>query len=279
VTGLPENGRMRQESLADPPGVRWIPGQHSGAGVLVLAGSRGRADTERARLIAGHGVLAESIQWFGGPGQNAGPYEIPVETFQARVAALAGDCDRIVLIGLSFGAEAALVTAACTAGISGVVAFAPSDVVWPGVTPDGRQTSHWTLDGTPVPFVPFADDWRPDSDPPSYRGLYLRSRELSPAAVEKAAIAVERIPSVVLVAGGDDLVWPSSLHARLIAGRRARHDLPTTVITDADAGHRAILPGEPAVTGGMRMQRGGTDAANRRLGASAWTAILGLIGT
>jgi uncharacterized protein len=268
---------MRCESLADPPGVRWIPEQRSGAGALVLAGSRGLADEPRARLLAEHGALAESIQWFGGPGQNAGPWEIPVETFQARVSKLAEDCDRIILVGLSFGAEAALVTASHDPQVSAVVAFSPSDVVWPCVTPDGRQASHWTLDGAAVPFVPFAEDWRPDADPPSYRSLYLRSRELDPAAVRAATIAVERIPAVVLVAGGDDLVWPAGLHAELIARRRGRHHLPTTVITEAAAGHRAVLPGEPVVTAGMRMQRGGTEAANRRLGASAWAAIRGLL--
>lgn len=50
-------------------------------------------------------------------------------------------------VGTWFGAEAALVTASHTAGIDGVVAFAPSDVVWAGVDPAGRQTSRWTLAG------------------------------------------------------------------------------------------------------------------------------------
>jgi hypothetical protein len=183
---------MRRESLAGPPGVRWIPGQPSRAGVLVLAGSRGRAGESRARLLAEQGALAESIQWFGGPGQHAGPWEIAVETFQARVSELAAGCDRVILIGLSFGAEAALLTA--------------------------------------------------------------------------AAIAVECIPAVVLVAGGDDQVWPAGLHAELIARRRARHQLPTTVITEEAAGYRAILPGEPVVTGGCGCSGA---APMRRTGGSA----------
>jgi hypothetical protein len=37
--------------------------------------------------------------------------------------------------------------------VDAVVVFAPSDVVWVGVTSDGRQTSHWTLDRLPLPFV------------------------------------------------------------------------------------------------------------------------------
>jgi hypothetical protein len=90
---------------------------------------------------------------------------------------------------------------------------------------------------------------------------------------EKAAIPVERIPNVVLVTGKNDLVWPSCEQAARIFERRERHGLPTTVVTDDQAGHRTILPGEPAVDGGMRMARGGTPEADRRLGLAAWHQI------
>jgi dienelactone hydrolase len=272
-----DNHRVRSVALARPAGVRWLPGHPSGVGALVLAGSSGRVDEPRARLLAQQGALTESIQWFGGPGQPAGPWEVPLETFHERVAALAAECDRVLLLGTSFGAEAALLTGATVAGVDAVVAFAPSDVVWAGVMPDGVQTSHWTLNGKPVPFVPFDDDWTPDTDPPSFRDLYLRSRRADPAAVAAATIATERIPHVVLVAGGDDRVWPSRLHAEQITARRRAHGLPTVTVTDDHAGHRAILPGEPPVRAGARMQRGGSDQADRRLGESAWHAVARLL--
>ena len=101
----------RRIELSTPVGVRWEPEDPRGVGALVLGGSSGRVDVQRARLLAEEGVLAESIQWFGGPGQHEGPWEIPLETFAARAEALAADCDRVVLVGLSFGAEAALATA------------------------------------------------------------------------------------------------------------------------------------------------------------------------
>ena len=268
---------MHREELTDPVGVRFVPEQATGVGVLVLAGSRGAADEDRARLLAGHGALGESVQWFGGPGQSPGPWEVPVELFQDRVRRLAAVCDRVVVVGLSFGAEAALVTAVRTPEVDATVAFSPSDVVWAGVTPEGRQTSHWTEGGTPLPFVPFAEDWVPDTDPPVYRDLYLVSRRNDPAAVEAATIPVEQIPTLVQVVGGQDLVWPAGLHATAIAERRAAHGLATTTVVDQDAGHRAILPGEPAARGGVRMQRGGTDEANARLGAAAWKEIAGLL--
>lgn len=243
----------------------------------MLGGSSGRIDVARARLLAGHGALAESIRWFGGPGQQPGPFEVPLETFQQRVGRLARECDRVVLVGTSFGAEAALVTASLTPAVAAVAAFAPSDVVWAGVTPDGRQTSHWSLCGEPIAFVPFDEAARPRGDPPSFVPVYEASRAARPAAVTHAAIAVERIPRVLCVAGGDDQVWPSVAHAEAIRARRAAAGLATTVVVEPLAGHRAVLPGEPVVRAGQRMARGGSAEADRRLGAAAWPALLALL--
>ena len=260
---------MDRLNLTDVPGVRLVPNEPTGTGALVLAGSSGRVDEDRARLLAEQGVVAESIQWFGGPGQNAGPWEIAIETFIERVDGLALECDRIVVIGTSFGSEAALLTAAYSDKVSAVAAFAPSDVVWTGVTSDGRATSHWTWQGTPLPHVPFVDDWEPSTDPPAYVDFYRACRARFPDALEAARIPVERIPELLIVAGGDDQVWPSVLHGEAIAARRAEHGLATTVVSDPDAGHRTVLPGEPVVQGGMRMARGGNDEADRRLGTAA----------
>ncbi|GAB3083337.1 acyl-CoA thioester hydrolase/BAAT C-terminal domain-containing protein [Isoptericola nanjingensis] len=273
--GVPEPPRVVR--WVDPEGVRVLPRRPVGTGALVLAGSSGRVDEGRARLLAGRGVLAESVRWFGGPGQPAGPWDVPVETFVRRVEALAAECDRVVLVGTPFGAEAAPVTGALAAGtgvpVDAVVAFAPSDVVWAGVAPGGRETSHWTWGGRPLPFVPFVPGWAPVDDPPAFRDLYLRSREADAARTTAAGIAVERIAEVVLVAGGDDQVWPAVRHAEEIVRRREAHGLATTLVTDPEAGHRATLPGEPRVSAGMAMRRGGSEAADRRLGEAAWAAL------
>ena len=268
---------VREEPIAGIDGVRCVPGGPTGTGALVLGGSSGRIDAPRARLLAGEGVLAESVRWFGGPGQHDAPWEIALETFLDRVADLRRHCDRVLVLGTSFGAEAALLTGALSDDVAAVVAFAPSDVVWAGVTGDGRVTSHWTHHGEPLPFVPFDDTWQADTDPPAYDGLYRRSRERFADRAPDATIPVERIAELVLVAGGDDRVWPAEAHARAISDRRTIHGRPTTLVTDPDAGHRTVLPGEPVVTAGVRMQRGGTEEADRRLGRAAWAAIRPLL--
>ncbi|UUW88078.1 alpha/beta fold hydrolase [Pimelobacter simplex] len=269
---------MHRTELSDPAGVRWTPGTHHGVGALVLGGSSGRVDEQRARLLAEQGVLAESIQWFGGPGQHESPWEIPLETFAARVTALAAACDRVVVAGVSYGAEAALATACLTdAPVAAVAAFAPTDVMWAGLDADGRQTAHWTLDGVPLPHVRYDERWTPHTDPPSYVGLYRASRTLDPDGVAAATLPVERIPELLVVAGDDDQVWPAREQAEEIVLRRASYGLATTLVADPEAGHRAILPGEDVVAAGQRMARGGTEEADRRLGAAAWDALLALV--
>ena len=244
---------------------------------MVLGGSSGRVDSARAELLAGHGVVAESIRWFGGPGQHDGPWEIALELFLGRVEALARHCDRVLVLRTSFGPEAALLTGAHGPHVSAVIAFAPTDVVWGGVRPDGAMTSHWTLGGVALPYVPFDDSWEQDNDVPAYLDLYEASRRRFPQQLDAAGIPVERIDQVLLVAGGDDQVWPALSMSEVTKARRAEHGLDTGLVSDAEAGHRTVLPSEPIVTAGMRMRRGGTDDLDRRLGATAWDHITPLL--
>lgn len=258
----------------DPEHAWFEPARPTGWGVLVLAGSSGRLDHQRAQVVAGLGARALTIRWFGGPGQQPAPFEVPLETFDHALDRLARRCDRLAIFGTSFGAEAALLTAAHDERVSACIAFAPTSVVWAGY--DGsRETSHWTRDGSPVPFVPFAADWVPDEDPPAYCSYYERSLVTAPEAAGRAAIEVERIRGdVVLVAGGDDRVWPSVRFADEIAVRRLRAGHQTVVVTDPVAGHRTVLPGETTVEAGQRMQRGGTAAADAALGERCWPEIV-----
>jgi pimeloyl-ACP methyl ester carboxylesterase len=245
--------------------------------VLVLAGSSGRIDVQRARVISELGCITESIRWFGGSGQHAAPWEIPLETFLARLDVLKQDCDRVFVVGTSYGAEAALLCGAYSDQVDGVIAFAPTDVVWAGHDDSGTETSHWTLDGRALRYVPL--DWSAhvSETPPRYRPLYERSRETFADRVPEATIPVERIRSLLLVAGGADQVWPSLPHAERISARRAARGLASTIVSEDGAGHRTVLPGEEVVSSGIRMQRGGTEAADRELGSRAWDAIAAML--
>jgi pimeloyl-ACP methyl ester carboxylesterase len=218
---------------------------------------------ERARIIEAHGYDVRAPRWF-----DDRISEIPLESFP--LDELAERNDRIVVMGMSRGAEAALLLGALDERVDAVIAFAPSAYVWGWVDGD-EQTSAWTWKGEPLPFVPFDRDWRPADDPPSFTELYAQS--LRKYDAEPARIPVERIRGeVLLIAGGDDRVWPSVHFAAEIES--ARGDRPTRTVVAAKAGHRVILPGETPKLGGQRMARGGTEEADRELGELAWPQLL-----
>jgi dienelactone hydrolase len=252
--------------------------------VLVLSGSSGRIERDRARLLARHGAAALTFRWFGGAGQPPGICEVPLDTFLPALDQLADLSDRLVVLGVSKSAEAALLLAARDPRLSAVVALSPTSVVWANVGPgadghDRPQRSSWTWRGVPLPFVPYDDDWAPHDDPPSYRGSYEQSlRTAAGAVVDAARIPVEAITAdVLLAAGGDDRLWPSLVFAREILDRRRISGLPTRLVTSPAAGHRVILPGEPVATGGQRMARGGSEPADRALGEQLWPHLLALL--
>jgi len=153
--------------------------------------------------------------------------------------------------------------------------LAPTSVAWANVGPglDGSDRplrSSWTWRREPLAFVPYD----PDRDPAAFRGLYEASLERFAEAARQAAIPIHTRPErLVLVAGGDDQVWPSDLMASELASRRDR-TLHTDVIIHPEAGHRVILPGEAAAEGGMAMVRGGTIASDTELGEQSWSAVL-----
>jgi pimeloyl-ACP methyl ester carboxylesterase len=117
----------------------------NGTGVLVLGGSSGRVDVERANMLASQGVTALALRWFGGEAQPSVPCETPLETFAEAIGMMTVECQHLVLLGSSYGAEAALLTASMDGRVDAAIAMAPTDFVWQGgawgrVGARGRRT-------------------------------------------------------------------------------------------------------------------------------------------
>jgi hypothetical protein len=254
-----------------------------GVGILVLLGSSGRMDVERAQLLAEHGAHAMALRWFGGEGQAPGVCEIPLEVFVRALDRLESEegVDRLAIIGLSKGAEAAMLVACVDDRLSVTVAMAPTSVVWANVGPgmDGEVTpyrSSWTWRGEPLPFVSYDDNWKPfeESGPISYRTLYEQSLGLDADATQAAAIPIEQAETdLVLVAGQDDQLWPSLYFAKALAERRLASECQVEVIVNPEAGHAPLFPGQEKPVASVHINRGGTLAADRELGNAAWAAI------
>ncbi|MEU0407726.1 acyl-CoA thioester hydrolase/BAAT C-terminal domain-containing protein [Streptomyces griseorubiginosus] len=277
-----------ERELTDPwEGIVAAPARGSRVGVLVLAGSSGRVERERVRLLAGQGMTAVSIRWFGGPGQPPGICEVPLETFTAAVDLLrANGAERVGILGTSKGAEAALLTSVHDPRVDAVVALSPTSRIWCNVGPgrDGAARpyrSSWTWRQRPLPFVPLDDSWTPaDSDggPVAIRGWYELSERTFAHRLAAADIPVERARAdLLLVAGGDDAMWPSLPFAEQLAARRDAAGAPVRLIARRDAGHRPRLPGESPAQASPRFRYGGTPEADALLGAAAWPHLLDLL--
>ncbi|NNH60834.1 acyl-CoA thioesterase [Rhizobium laguerreae] len=254
-------------------------------GVVVLGGSSGRVDVDRAKLFAEAGAKALALQWFGGYGQSPGICEIPLETFsEATEYLISTGCQRIVFVGTSKGAEAALLAAVLDSRVSAVVAVSPPSVVWGNIGPgtDGiawPERSSWCLNGVPLDFVPADPAWEPEYRDGliSYRGLFEHCLIRFEKAARRAQIPIERASAeVVLVAGGDDALWPSDRFAQQLVRRGKENGKSVSLVYDADAGHRILFPGERTPRSELHAHGGGDDA-DARLGHAAWQKILPLL--
>lgn len=190
--------------------------------IIVLSGSGGGFDLDKAAVLSRHGFATLALAYFGIPPLPPWLHRIPLEYFEAAMAWLAAqpeiDCGRLGVLGVSRGAELALLLASTFPQIRSVAAFAPSHVAWAA---GGREKESgeiipvWTYRGKAIPFAPLplrgfvlrsAFPVVALRRPVIFRNLFragMRNRE----ALSEAAIPVERIQGpLLLVSGGDDHV-------------------------------------------------------------------------
>lgn len=176
----------------------------------------------------GYAVL--SLAYFGEEGLPARLSAIPLEYFSKAFCWFSSQKevipDKYTLLGVSRGAELALLLGSVFPKVKAVVAIAPSSVVFPG-SPKGildalrGQHSAWSLQGQEIQFVPL---------PYSLITLHgmitgMRTRMFEEAlrksnAVEKAAIPVEKIQGPILLESFTrDQIWPSTFMAGQLVDR------------------------------------------------------------
>jgi dienelactone hydrolase len=210
---------------------------HRHPALLVLGGAEGGREWARgvARQLAQEGYVALAQSYFNGPGLPKALASVPIERFQHAVDYLQAlpsvQPGQLGVVGLSKGAEAALVLAAHESRLRVVVAAAPSDVVWQGIDRSGgAPASSWSFHGAPLAFVPFHPC-------PQCRGLLDLYRNSHPHAVVADHIEGKGIAApVLLVASEQDQVWPSTAMARALAARLRREGNPHVSVIDYPAG-------------------------------------------
>ena len=257
---------------------------HSGApGIVVLGGSDGGYPDALAALLATNGYAALSLAYFGADALPPELAQIPLDYIEHAIEWLGAQPGigpgGIVLFGVSKGSEAALLAASHFSDVRAVVAYVPSSVAWSCVCSE-RDRSSWTLRGEPVEAVGPGSD--PDYQPapgepirPTVHYLY-RLRQAEPST----EIAVERIAGpVLLIAGGDDQLWPSLQMAQAVMARRAGQGghPDDQLLAYPRAGHligRACLPSGSTRVGRGRIETGGSPEQNARAQADAWPSVL-----
>jgi len=202
-------------------------------GIIILNGSGGTKWTSMAQRLAHHGHSVLALSYFNRGTHNGIVPDslemIPLEYFDAPKAWLKKQKetsnDGIILIGLSKGAELALVLSEHDSDYSAVIGLSPSTVVWAGI-PKKMSTimsapSSWSYKGKGLPFVPYVT-----MSNLLKTGLKDKTSDRHIASiaaydnVEKALIKVEQIDSPILViSGGRDDMWPANEMAANICKR------------------------------------------------------------
>jgi dienelactone hydrolase len=263
--------------------------------VIMLGGFEGGVPNE-AYALARQGYAGFAVAYFHAGNLPQNVEEIPVETVSRAIDYLRArpevDPNRIGLVGVSKGAELALIAASRDARIKSVAVMSPSAYVWfsPAFGGGGAAgRSSWYASGGPLTFIApdraatgALDRAVQSGGTYAFRDLYDASlAAASPTAVAIATIPVERIAAPILcVAGDDDRQWDSAGSCKTIAARReAAHAAARDVVAiEPSAGHIVTLGGrgspEFVPAGRVKLRMGGTPEGNMRAAADAWNRTL-----
>ena len=276
---------------------------HAGVapGVVVVPGSTGvAAMAPLAGLLARRGYRTMVLGYQQEPGLPDSLCEIPLEHLLAGMRALASrddiDPNRLGVVCVSVGTAGALAALAHDGPpVAAAVAIAPSSVVWQALASRGRppSTSSWSLAGRPLPWVPIKGErllpelarhtiggWLHRRRPRPH-ALHLRPAYAAglaeTARVGPATIPVERIAApLLLLAGSEDAMWPSTTMAEHIATRRREHgvDQRDRYLALPGAGHFLGPPITPTtVAWNAELVSGGSPAGNAAAQRSGWDAL------
>lgn len=293
---LTPNTETRELDAGEAVGWLFIPpGRERRRVVMVLGGSGGGYDLDKAALLSRHGFATLALAYFGVPPLPEWLHRVPLEYFAGVIEWLGAqpeiDARRIGVLGVSRGAELALLLGSRLPQIRAVAAYAPSAVAWGSGGRDkatGEAIPCWTSEEKAIPFAPLplrgfiARSAIPVGllrRPVKFRNLFrsaLRNRE----AVKRAAIPVEQTRGpILLVSGGDDRVWPAARMAEMIVERLRACGFAYGVehLNYRRAGHSLRYPAMPTT---VRMSRsrgmkfpilfGGTALADAEAQADAW---------
>ncbi len=211
--------------------------------------------------FAKQGNVGLSIPYTGRAGLPKLPEAIDLAYFEQAITWLRNqpevDPQKIIVMGASRNAELALVLGSMYPElISGVIAYAPSSVIWSNtVLPYNSDEikASWMYNGAELPYVPMNKIVGNNSNKITTLDYWKGGLEKEDK-VELASIRVEQINGpILLLSGKADKVWPSAYMADKIEQRIKGHNFQYSFqnIQYDNAGH--LISANPEVPSNIRV--------------------------
>lgn len=219
---------VRQEKLI---GDLFYPTGKTGLPVIIFLGGSGGGlgYEEELKALALNGYSVFSLAYFKEAGLPDKLENIPLEYFENAFNWLTTktqvDTSKLILLGVSRGAELALLLGSTYPQVKGVIAYAPSCYVLPNATDieDDNLIPSWTFRGVAIPFAPLRK-FKATTDVSVNYTTYMEPLLHETPATEVYTIKVEKIRGpVLLISGDEDLVWPADRMATRIERRLQEH--------------------------------------------------------
>lgn len=225
--------------------------------IITLSGSNGGLGENRAQLLASHGFAVLALGYFGVEGLPSNLQDIPLEYFENAFNWIKKqpnlDSSHIGIYGASRGGELALILGAWfPESVQSIVAAVPSSVIYGGLSE--TPVHAWTYHGkplaqfAPVPPTDFNNGQGDDADHPANTLIGFLEGMKDKKAFNGASIPVEKIQAdLLIISGGDDQMWPSSIYAAQIEDRLKKNH--SSILFEhlhyPKAGHGISIPNLP----------------------------------
>ena len=193
--------------------------------LVMLGGSEGGRywsyHPELIRDLVDQGFCILSLPYFGTRDFPHDLRSIPLEYFARVFRWLSTQKDQVIpdnyaLVGVSRGAELALLLGSRYPEVKAVVAIAPGSVVFPGPPTGildliGGRHSAWSEKGQELPFVPIPYSWATLRECCPVKEHGCSKNALNTRRVKEAEIPAEKIRGpILLISFTRDQVWPST---------------------------------------------------------------------
>lgn len=291
---------VRELDAGGSVGSLYIPQKREqGRVIIVLGGSGGGYDLDKAAILSRHGFATLALAYFGIPPLPQWLHRVPLEYFAGAIEWLSAqdeiDASRIGVLGISRGAELALLLGSYFPQICAVAAYAPSAFAWSsgGYDKATRQPIPcwtWKDEAIPSAALPLRGFIARSAIPVGVLGRPVKFRNLfrralrNQRAADMTAIPVERTCGpILLISGGDDKVWPSSRMSEMIVERLGSCSFAYGVehLNYPKAGHSLRYPSMPTTvrisrSRGMKypILLGGSASADAQAQEDAWRRMI-----